>query len=610
MQLFAKETRVLLLTGASFIGLSSTSHAQEAAASGGVGVAEIVVTATRRDESINRVPISISAMSQETLDIKGVKSIEEVSRFTPGLRFDLGNNRVIIRGIASNAGAGTTGIYIDETPIQMRTLRYGADDAVPAVFDLERVEVLRGPQGTLFGAGSQGGTVRYITPAPSLTDRSVYARGELSSTAHGGMGYEFGAATGGPIVEDSVGFRASAYHRRTAGWIERVDNKTGRIVESNNNTTETTALAASLAFAPAENVLITPSIRYQRRQVDDLGMYYVALSDPGRGIFKNSSPTPRNGWDKFYLADVTAKVELSSFDVISNTSYYRRRNAANGYDGTIYNLGILQFSLPCAGCNNAVNPLVTPTGANKALPYYLAVGQVSNNQTNFTQEVRLQSNATDSRLNWVAGLFYQKAKQYSNDLLYNPDPDPLMRFVFNQSYEQFFGMPLYNGAYDYDAPLRSNESQIAGFASATFDLTEQLKVTAGMRYARMKYAFTSSGDGTANGGHSESSGKSNANPFSPRVNITYEIDDANMVYATYAKGFRAGGANEPLPTTACAADLAILGISSSPDTFKSDQVTSFELGSKNRLFEGRLQVAGSVYNVNWSGIQQTVTLPT
>ncbi|MCX7057070.1 MAG: Plug domain-containing protein, partial [Proteobacteria bacterium] len=142
---------------------------------------EIVVTATRHEESLSKVAISVTAITSEGLDLRGIKDIQDIARFTPGISIDnSGTANISIRGIASSGGAGTTGIYIDDTPIQMRAIAFNPDESLPKSFDIERVEVLRGPQGTLFGAGSEGGTVRYITTQPSLTKNSVYGRGELS----------------------------------------------------------------------------------------------------------------------------------------------------------------------------------------------------------------------------------------------------------------------------------------------------------------------------------------------------------------------------------------------------------------------------------------------
>jgi len=145
---------------------------------------EIVVTATRREESLSKVPVSVSAYSQDTMDTLGVKDMSDLVRFIPGVSIDqTGTNAISIRGISSSGGAGTTGIYIDDTPIQMRSVGFNPDDALPKTFDLQRVEVLRGPQGTLFGAGSEGGTVRYILTPPSLTQDSTYLRSEVSYTS-------------------------------------------------------------------------------------------------------------------------------------------------------------------------------------------------------------------------------------------------------------------------------------------------------------------------------------------------------------------------------------------------------------------------------------------
>ena len=186
--------------------------AQEAAEVSGP-LQEIVVTATRHEESLSKVPISVTALNQEAMDVRGIKDILDVARFTPGINIDnSGTNNIAIRGIASTGGAGTTGIYLDDTPIQIRALAFNPDDTLPQSFDLDRVEVLRGPQGTLFGAGSEGGTVRYITVQPSLTQTSVYSRGEISSTQGGSVpNYEAGVAAGTPLIDGKLGVRVSAW---------------------------------------------------------------------------------------------------------------------------------------------------------------------------------------------------------------------------------------------------------------------------------------------------------------------------------------------------------------------------------------------------------------
>ena len=212
------------------IGAAAAGDA-ETASSG--ALEEVVVTATRRSERLQDVPISVTAFSQEKMDAQGLRSIDDVTRSTPGVAFSRNgtgssanyndeSSDINIRGIDSSAGTSTTGIYIDDTPIQGRHIGFGAVNAFPALFDLDRVEILRGPQGTLFGAGAEGGVVRFITPSPSLDKDSGYMRAELASTKNGDPSYEMGAALGGAIIDNVLGFRVSASFRRDGGYVDRV----------------------------------------------------------------------------------------------------------------------------------------------------------------------------------------------------------------------------------------------------------------------------------------------------------------------------------------------------------------------------------------------------
>ncbi|MBS0389385.1 MAG: TonB-dependent receptor plug domain-containing protein, partial [Proteobacteria bacterium] len=205
------------------------AHAQTA--SGGQNassaIEEITITATRRAEPLSKVAISVSTFGAEQMDERGVKTFDDLVRLSPGLNLThqsaTGANQISIRGISSDAGSGTTGVYIDDTPIQVRNLGFGAGNAFPEMFDIERVEVLRGPQGTLFGSGSEGGTIRFITPEPNLDHASYYARAEVATLANGSPTYEAGFAAGGPIIADHLGFRVSASLRREGGYIDGVD---------------------------------------------------------------------------------------------------------------------------------------------------------------------------------------------------------------------------------------------------------------------------------------------------------------------------------------------------------------------------------------------------
>ena len=596
------------------LGLADSAMAQangQVAADDGF---DIIVTATRQSQLLSRVPVSVSAMTEETLEQKGIKSFEDVARFTPGVNFSSGSNKISIRGISSGAGAGTTGIYLDDTPIQMRGLGFSADDSLPGIFDLERVEVLRGPQGTLFGAGSEGGTVRYITPQPGLQEYSVFARGEVAQTQHGGTSYEAGLAAGGPLIVDKIGFRASAYHRRDGGWIDRVDNGSigpanprGTVTEENANHSTTSVFRGALAFQPFEDLLITPSFLYQEKKVNDGDAFYEGISDRKGHVFRKSSPDYNGSRDKFYLGSLNIQYDFDGVSLISNTSYFHRDNYT-GYDGTIYDLSYYQeLYADEFGSDAPLYPFLTPTGINQDLPYYLSPALVTNTQRNFTQEVRLQSNNPDSAISWVAGVFYQRNKQRSIEELIETGDD-FFPFAFGMSLEDYFEWPMY-GNDSYITNTFAIESQIAGFADVTLSLTDKLKVTAGARYAKTKFEFENFADGSQNFGRTGDSGSSSDKPFTPKLGVSYQADDDNMFYATWARGFRAGGANPPVPVDACRPSLDEFGLERAPTGYSSDRVTSIEIGSKNNLIDRRLQVAASVYNIKWTGIQQNVSLP-
>src|ERR1700733_7509152 len=257
------------------LGGSGAAFAQTTpeAPSHGQAIEQVVVTATRRTENVEKVPISLSAFSDAKMDVLGVKNFAQLAKFTPGVTYDPDTNNVYIRGIDSTAGSGTTGIYIDDTPIQLRNLGFSSNNTLPSVFDLQRVEVLRGPQGTLFGAGSEGGTVRYIMKQPSLTDYSGIARTDVEFTQDGQPTYEDGAAFGGPIVENELGFRVSGWYRRDGGWIDQGNYRTGLTTIPDANSTDTYVLRGALTWAPIPQLTITPSIDYQNRDNGDPDQY-------------------------------------------------------------------------------------------------------------------------------------------------------------------------------------------------------------------------------------------------------------------------------------------------------------------------------------------------
>ncbi len=309
------------------------------------GIEEVVVTAERREEKLSKVPESISAFTKEDMEQLDIKDIKDLIGFTPGVSFNSENKNISIRGVDLTAGDATTGIYIDDTPIQLRALGFGSDNTLPAVFDLDRVEFLRGPQGTLFGAGSEGGTVRYITPEASLTDYSVFAKTEVSTTDNGSPSYEGGLAVGGPIVDDKLGFRISSWGRHDGGWVDKVDYMNGDKLQSDSNYVDTYEVRASMLTQLTSELWVSPRHYYQNRDQNNLDQYWVGLSNPDRGIYKTATPENMADKDSFYLPALKLDWNNGEVEVISNTSYFERHERVQDYSATLYDLSYFQQSV-------------------------------------------------------------------------------------------------------------------------------------------------------------------------------------------------------------------------------------------------------------------------
>jgi iron complex outermembrane receptor protein len=599
---------------------------------------EVVVTATRHEESLSKVPISVTALTQDAMDSRGIKDFQDIARFTPGVSIDnSGTNAISIRGISSSAGAGTTGIYLDDTPIQMRNLGFNPEDTLPKMFDLERVEILRGPQGTLFGAGAEGGAVRYILAQPSLTTTSTYARTEASYTEYGQPSYEVGIAHGGPIIDGVLGFRASAWYRYDGGWIDRVDASTDQVTEHNINYSHVLMLRLAGLWSPTASFTVTPSVIYQNRQQHDQPTFWPAYSNPGAGQFNTATPENIPDPDQWYLPALKLQWDLGNTALISNSSYYHRQNYT-GYQGTVYDLAFYQSlgwpanpafgtavggtGLGCEATNNAANcpwyPLLDGNGIHMPPGFanYATPNVMTNTQQSYTQEIRWQSTNEASRLHWTLGAFWQLAKEGSIENLIDPQINSLFNYIYGQNAVSLFGpyysCPSYAGpAYPaipqcsiYYNQNTTFDRQIAGFGELNFEIVPGLRLIVGERVARTSFNLDHYADGLENFGPTPAYASESETASTPKVSLSWQINNDNMVYATYAKGFRPGGGNAPLPPY-CDPDLTLAGYpNGAPLTYKSDSTQNYEIGAKNNF--GALRLATSLYYIKWNGIKQNV----
>jgi outer membrane receptor protein involved in Fe transport len=569
---------------------------------------EIIVTSQRREEKLDKVPISVTAFSQKTMDDLHIQSFSDLATVVPGLIVStpVGGNQdssdVAIRGIFSGGNAPTTQFYIDETPVAIRVLGAAGPSGSPHpdIFDLDRVEVLRGPQGTLFGSSAMGGAIRYITPQPNLNDSSGYSKADFSYTDRGAPSYEIGVAYGAPIVTGTAGFRVSAWFQSEGGFIDKEDPFTGDILKRNANSSDSYVIRPAFTWAPMEGLTITPALFMQHIHSEDSSTYWTNyLPNPESGAHVSGAlPDPLT--DDLDVSSLAIKYDFAGLSFQSDTSYLDRRAVA-----------IDDFTHAAEDIYSG-NPFVP--GLSPTFHTYFD----DNTYTHaLQQEFRLSSRDPSSRVAWVAGLYYRRALQRLFQCL--PGTlDPLTEAIAGENTLQFTGFPNYtlsNGqvcnAY---TDFRTTDISEAAFGEITVEIVSRLKANVGVRVEhsvvedqRQLSAGPLDGLNYANQLLPDQVG----NPVTPRYGLTYQYTDNDMVYVSAAKGYRAGGGNgaTSIGNPLCTPSLTALGLTIVPNSFSPDSLWSYEVGAKDSLFDRRVSIQASAFLIDWTNIQTNVNLP-
>jgi iron complex outermembrane receptor protein len=524
-------------------------------------IEEVVVTAEQRDEPEDRVPISMGVWTTRAIELSGAKDFGTIAQLTPGVEFDAYpdysagiETNIAIRGVNAKDGS-TTAIYIDDTPIPTDPASsFGRE--FPMIFDLERIEVLRGPQGVLFGEGAEGGAVRFITAQPNLTTISGFVSTEIADTERGAPSYEAGAAAGGPLVAGVAGFRVGAWLRRDGGFVGRVDPYTDTIVDKNANWMRSKAGNAAVTIAPTEALQITPSVRYQTTDVHDTSTFFVDLSNPAGGILRNGSGLEQYYSDRFSLLSLKAAGKLGRSDFSSVTAHFRRHAIAVQDDASM-------------------------DGLNQAGYAHAKSNTVWLDQSVFSEQLRLASSDPMSRLAWIVGASYLHAR-------YDERQDIATSSLAD------------GGALNGRQLVDRVRTQVAAYGEVDFRLRGRLTAGVGMRVERDSYKSVQQVDPIPPVvGEQQFSIKGAATPVAPRFTLTYQADVDSLYYLTIANGYRMGGPNDTVGV-ACPV--------STPLGYGPDSVWSSEIGAKNSLFGARLKVESSVFYIAWRDIQTSVPL--
>jgi outer membrane receptor protein involved in Fe transport len=576
-------------------------------------IQEIVVTAQKRISTVQDTPISITAVSGDDLAARGIASLATLAQGTPGVSLKSegpSQTEIEMRGMTSSGGnSATVGFYLDDIPLAGPASAQNGHVVIdPDLYDLNRVEILRGPQGTLFGSGSMGGTVRLISNQPNLSEFQSSAQSVLSGTDGGGFNHKDSLMANLPLIDNTLALRVAGTESHTSGWIDRivanpfpvaVGNPVGDVrgdVEGapiekqypGSNAYQTYAARVTLLWKPTEDLSVTPSYFHTTSTQNGISAYD---SDPGTLAHYQPFDIAEPLTDSLTAFSLNVNYSLPSFDLTSSTARWTRDSTQveeaseafnNPLEAITYNSN---YGLPNPG-------FYGPTGSG---PEH---GIEDDPSHQLSEELRLASTG-NGRASWVAGLYYS---------------DFYSLWTFNgttPNYSSYMDLGTLEPAttpHWFDAYSPTTIKQYAGFGDATYAITDALKVDLGARVNHYNYRFSSciSGWGSGYGAATPScSGliALSSTSFNPKFNLTYTFSSDLMAYATVSTGFRPGGGDAVYPTTGAAWGGAFqqqhYTSGKWPTTYEPDRVLSYELGEKARFFDRRLTLNASLYYEDW-----------
>ena len=524
----------------------------------------IIVTATKRASTIQDVPFSINAQSADDIERVGATNLEDISRNVAGLTIQNlgpGQSQVAIRGVSAGqivrdqpGVKEQVGIYLDESVISLSLFTPDID-----LFDLNRVETLRGPQGSLFGSGSVGGTVRYITNQPELNEFGGTVEANFNTVTDGDVGGHIKGAVNIPLIEDKLAVRAVGYYTEYAGFIDAI-TPTGE--QNNVNGGERWGGRIAATFEPTPNIKLTPRVLYQEIGVDGFNRQeeFNFLANPEALGAPFTAGTTLGGAeilgllgereqfllleesfdDETLIADFVAEFDLGFADLTSVSSYIDRDIVVSRDASALTGSVSVDLGFPAAA-------VTLPSNLIDATDFQA-----------FTQEIRLSSNS-DGRLQWLVGGFYHTNDRDYSQIL----PTPGYQAATDAAFGAGTSAAVANGFADLDSPFNSqipfDLEQWAIFGEASYDVTERLTLSFGGRY----YDFEETRDFVTGGLFANGDNVTDvtsSDGFTPRFLARYRLNDAVTLNAQASRGFRLGGVNDPLNIPLCSTeDLNIFG---------------------------------------------------
>jgi iron complex outermembrane recepter protein len=531
-------------------------------------LAEIIVTAQRRAESIQNVPVSIGTLSGQQLADFGADGFETFANRIPGLQlFNAGNGdtQMQMRGVV-------TSIDQDQSPQTSTTVGLYLDDISTAISsaspnlvleDLERVEVLRGPQGTLYGSGSESGTIRLITRKPRLDTWEAQVSGEGAAVSGGAPDWHGSAVINAPLVDGVAAVRVLTYYRRDGGFF---DNPVLGL--NNTNLVTTYGGRVELLVKPTEDLSFLLSATFQDQRLDDNNFFNAFYGYPIRTTYALEPQT-----NNARIVGLTADWTLPGMTLTSVSGFQSNYQNANLETG--------QFPF-FAGAPAGFDPATS-------IP---SIGQVNA----ATQEFRVHSD--DFPLgNWLAGVFFGNTVRNLTQTLDAPGIEATVPTLPSGPSEGTITDRL------FDTSVAIHTKQFAVFGGATWKITPALALSGGLRWYHYQQEAVYDSQGFFNPGASRNQYGLSQSGTNPRVTVDYHLAADKMVYATVSRGFRLGGENAPLPAGACGG-----GSGTTAPAFDSDSLWNYELGAKTSWDDRKITLDGALFYINFNNFQVQQTL--
>jgi len=588
-------------------------------APGANGIEQVVVTAQKRAQLANKIPESISVLSGKSLQDKHIVSYADITRQIPGISFGAGSSvsgsiigpntaNITIRGISSSSGSATVAIYLDDQSITQSNLYVGAEQ--PKFLDMDRVEVLRGPQGTLFGASSMGGTIRLITNQPKLDVLEGNLSSDLSGTEHGGFNFRETGVVNIPLVQDKLALRIAAEDGGDSGYINRYNYlNPAQLLKADVNDEHWNEMRGTLRYHPEADLDITLSVLYQNDHTGDTPVFYPQL-----GLYKEDKEVTEPSRDYLFIPSLTIKKDFNDFSLTAVTGYFQRTFSFQS-DGTIFNSDAFATAI--------LDPLFPAQSAQSNAVIGTLPSQVHRTDRTYQTSQEIRANSKDAEflgrpLTWIGGVYLEYQRQIRDDF------EPITDLA--QAFQEVYGTPItqtpvlnqnYPGvSYKNNLIYGDNQSldqiQYAVFGQVEYKPLPRLTLAAGLRYLYATQNYYRNSEGIFAFG--------NVNPFvppearsystTPKFSATYDLGPDSILYTTIAKGFRLGGPTGPVNGNVCHGDLESVGISNPPTSYGPDKLWSYDAGLKQLLLNKRLSINLGVYYLDWTNIQQTINLPT